>query len=216
MFVPHASENWTKSYGTNYMKCWTFWQKTGVFKTIFDKALTPFWKTFLWLQQLFYAKLLIQTTIFQCSKKFGSPTHVTRLKVVLNMAYPNGIKDSHIVALNFKAQRYFAWVRPHLKFALLLYVTLSPTRTSDDWKWHSTCRAARFVTKNYSRVQLQWPTLEQRRKHVASSICVKFNQKGTTAIPNNRPTGPYSTSRSDHQQHTTGRPSGKILSHESQ
>ena len=25
-------------------------QKTGVFKTIFDKALTPFWKTILWLK----------------------------------------------------------------------------------------------------------------------------------------------------------------------
>ena len=27
--------------------------------TIFDKVLTPFWKTFLWLKQLFDAKLLI-------------------------------------------------------------------------------------------------------------------------------------------------------------
>ena len=27
--------------------------------TIFDKGLTPFWKTFLWLKQLFDAKLLI-------------------------------------------------------------------------------------------------------------------------------------------------------------
>ena len=26
--------------------------------TIFDKVLTPFWKTFLWLKQLFDAKLL--------------------------------------------------------------------------------------------------------------------------------------------------------------
>ena len=28
--------------------------------TIFDKVLTPFWKTFLWLKQLFDAKILIQ------------------------------------------------------------------------------------------------------------------------------------------------------------
>ena len=28
--------------------------------TIFDKVLTPFWKTFLWLKQLFDVKLLIQ------------------------------------------------------------------------------------------------------------------------------------------------------------
>ena len=27
--------------------------------TIFDKVLTPFWKTFLWLKQLFDAKLLV-------------------------------------------------------------------------------------------------------------------------------------------------------------
>ena len=27
--------------------------------TIFDKVLTPFWKTFLWLKQLFDAKILI-------------------------------------------------------------------------------------------------------------------------------------------------------------
>ena len=36
MFVPHASEIWTESYGPNYRKFWAFWQKTGLFKTIFD------------------------------------------------------------------------------------------------------------------------------------------------------------------------------------
>ena len=34
-------------------------KKKRFFKTIFDKALTPFWKTFLQLRQLFNAKLLI-------------------------------------------------------------------------------------------------------------------------------------------------------------
>ena len=34
MFIPHASEIWTKSYGPNYTKFWAFCQKTGVFKTI--------------------------------------------------------------------------------------------------------------------------------------------------------------------------------------
>ena len=29
MFVPHASEIWTKSYDPNYTKIWAFWQKTG-------------------------------------------------------------------------------------------------------------------------------------------------------------------------------------------
>ena len=35
MFVPHTSEIWTKSYGSNYTKFWAFWQKIGVFVTIF-------------------------------------------------------------------------------------------------------------------------------------------------------------------------------------
>ena len=29
MFVPHASEIWTKSYGLNHTQFWTFWQKKG-------------------------------------------------------------------------------------------------------------------------------------------------------------------------------------------
>ena len=36
-----------------------FDKKIGFLKTIFDKALTPFWETFLYLKQLFNAKLLI-------------------------------------------------------------------------------------------------------------------------------------------------------------
>ena len=36
-----------------------FDEKPGFFKTIFDKALTQFWKMFLWLKQLFNAKLSI-------------------------------------------------------------------------------------------------------------------------------------------------------------
>ena len=60
MFVPHASEISTESYGPNYIKfCELFDKKTGFFKTIFDKALAPFWKTFLQLEQFLNAKLLI-------------------------------------------------------------------------------------------------------------------------------------------------------------
>ena len=40
MFVSYASEIWTKSYGFEL-----FDQKTVFFVTIFDKELTPFWKT---------------------------------------------------------------------------------------------------------------------------------------------------------------------------
>ena len=48
---------WTKPYGPNYIKFWSFWQK---WLTIFDKVLAPFWKMFLWMKQLFDAKLLIK------------------------------------------------------------------------------------------------------------------------------------------------------------
>ena len=65
-----------------------FWFFNGFFKTIFDKALTPFCKTCLQLKQVLNAKLLI----FQCSKHFGSPTHVTRLKVAANMSDPTSMK----------------------------------------------------------------------------------------------------------------------------
>ena len=56
--------------------------------SIFDKVLTPFWKTFLWLKQLLDYKLLLymfKTIIFQCFKNYSSPTRVTRFKVTPNM-----------------------------------------------------------------------------------------------------------------------------------
>ena len=49
--------------------------------TIFDKVLTPFS-----LKQMFASKLFIKTIIFQCSKNYGCPTRVTRLKNASNMA----------------------------------------------------------------------------------------------------------------------------------
>ena len=52
----NAGEIWTKSYGPHYVKFWAFDEK---WLTIFDKVLTPFWKAFLWLKQLFDAELLI-------------------------------------------------------------------------------------------------------------------------------------------------------------
>ena len=58
--------------------------------TIFGKVLTPFWKTFLWLnmlKQLFDATQLIKTLqSFSVPKDYGIPTCVTRLKVAVNMA----------------------------------------------------------------------------------------------------------------------------------
>ena len=43
MFIPHACEMWTKSYGFNYMKLGAFWpkkkKKKSVFITIFEKEI---------------------------------------------------------------------------------------------------------------------------------------------------------------------------------
>ena len=58
--------------------------KKPFFKTIFDKALKPFWKTFLLLKQLLNAKLLISRLSFSVFKNHCSPTHVG----------PNQVKNS--------------------------------------------------------------------------------------------------------------------------
>ena len=73
------------THSTKYTKVWGFCQKR---ITIFEKVLTPFWKTFLWYKQLCNAKVFINytTTIFHCSKKYGNTTRVTSLKVAPNIA----------------------------------------------------------------------------------------------------------------------------------
>ena len=77
MFVPHASKIWTKSYGPNYTKFFFF------FLNIFDAIL----------EDVSVAETIdAKTTIFHCSKHYGSPTCVTRLKVAPNMADPISIK----------------------------------------------------------------------------------------------------------------------------
>ena len=66
--------------------------------TIFDKVLSALWETFLWLEQLLDAKLSM-LIIFQCSKNYGSPTCVTRLKVAPNMADPISLNNEKTLAL---------------------------------------------------------------------------------------------------------------------
>ena len=79
MFVPYASEIWTISYGPKLHEILSFLTKNGFFVAIFDKELTPFWKTI----------------IFQWSKKnYGTPTLVTRLKVAPNMADPISLNEN--------------------------------------------------------------------------------------------------------------------------
>ena len=88
-----------------------------------------------------------------------------------------------------KQQMYFALVRPHLEFACAV------------WDPHNACdisrleavqrRAARFVTNNHKRTEgtvtqilqdLQWPSLEQRRKNNRLAILYKI-QNDKIAIP---------------------------------
>ena len=88
-----------------------------------------------------------------------------------------------------KEQLYFALVRPHLEFACAVW---DPHTTTDVQRLEMIQhRAARFVTKNYSRAKgsmteilknLQWPTLEQRRKQSRLTTMFKI-QNETIAIP---------------------------------
>ena len=56
---PHAGEILCKPYCPKCTKFWAFWQKSSFLKPFSTKALTPFWKTFLSLKQVFNGKLLI-------------------------------------------------------------------------------------------------------------------------------------------------------------
>ena len=75
-----------ESYGPNYMKFWVFWQKN-VYHSAF---VTYIWRNFdrcfcIKVKQLHDAKLKI--SIFHISPKInGNLTHVTRLKVAVNVA----------------------------------------------------------------------------------------------------------------------------------
>ena len=88
-----------------------------------------------------------------------------------------------------KQQMYFALVRPHLEFACAVW---DPHNKCDKQRLESIQRrAARFVTNEYKRVEgtvtkilddLQWPSLEQRRKNNRLAIMYKI-QNDQIAIP---------------------------------
>ena len=61
--------------------------------SIFDKNLTPFWETFVKVKLFSNAKLL-RTIIFYCSKNYGTPTLVTRLKVAPHMTDPISVNEN--------------------------------------------------------------------------------------------------------------------------
>ena len=84
----------------NYTKFWAFWQKKKKKKTIF---YNQFWqKVDAILEDVSVAEIIIclmlnynlKTIIFQCSKNYGTPTLVTRLKFAPNMADPISLNEN--------------------------------------------------------------------------------------------------------------------------
>ena len=59
MFVPYASEIWTKSYGPNNTKFWAFWHKTGFFHNHFRQRIDAILEDVSVAVVIFNAKLLI-------------------------------------------------------------------------------------------------------------------------------------------------------------
>ena len=81
-------------YGLNYTKFWAFNQRKRTslkrkknIDVIFEGVSVADTVPQCWT-------IAFQTTIFQYSKIYGSPTRVTRFKVLPNMADPISIKDS--------------------------------------------------------------------------------------------------------------------------
>ena len=78
VFGPNAGEIWKKSYGLSYSKFWAFWQKLvnyfwqSVDANLKDVSVT---EPIVWC-----LTINLKTIIFHYSKKYGSPTRVTRLK----------------------------------------------------------------------------------------------------------------------------------------
>ena len=105
---PHAGEMWTKLYGPNHTKFCAFLTKKKKWLTIFDKVLTPFWKTFLLLKQLFDVKILIQrVSSFRVPKKLAL-RHVIQVKSCTKHGRPDQSQRKLTVALRF--DRHTIWV----------------------------------------------------------------------------------------------------------
>ena len=58
----------------------------------FAKVFMSFWNSFLRMKQLFDGK----QSSFNVPKNYGSPTHVTRLKVASNMADPISLNEKRL------------------------------------------------------------------------------------------------------------------------
>ena len=59
MFVPHAGEYWTKSYGSKYKKIWAVLRKTGIFWNHFWQSVGAILEDVSVAETIFNAKLVI-------------------------------------------------------------------------------------------------------------------------------------------------------------
>ena len=115
-------------------KLWAVWQRTGFFKTILAKRWRYFGRRFCTMDwnkglMLKYWFPDYHLSVTQCSKTYGNPTRVTRLKVAPNMADPISISKSlkcqyccHFLLLCYififlTKLVYFKW------FCLMLYIS---------------------------------------------------------------------------------------------
>ena len=72
-----------------------FDKKSGFLKSFLTKRWRHFRRGFCsWINYLMLKTIYLKTTIFQCSKNYGSPTGRTGLKVALNMADPISLNEN--------------------------------------------------------------------------------------------------------------------------
>ena len=90
MFVPHASEIWTKSYGPSYTKFWASWQKKKKKKKK-NTFLTKPWRYF---GRRFCSWNNCLMLVYQFPEHHLSVFQKLRLKVATNMANLFSIKNS--------------------------------------------------------------------------------------------------------------------------
>ena len=99
------------------MKFGAFWQK-GVNWTIFDKASTPFWNMFLYLKQMFDAKVLIRRLpSFSVPKNYGNPTRETNFKVASKRGKPKQSYEKNARTLN---SSILTWTLPNTRVLLFI------------------------------------------------------------------------------------------------
>ena len=144
MILLHASKIWTKSIHFNPHNFELFQnKKKRILETISDKALMPFWKTFLYLKQI------SNTTIFQYFKNYGSPTPVTRSKVT----------KTHIIFHNIGGSFFQYMYFMHIFLVLYLQVEYVEWSTYVLHCFQNLCNYFQFHLQNNQMYQPSVPNV---------------------------------------------------------